>query len=245
MGKPWVVAHRGASGYAPENTMTAFRKAVELGATFIETDLQLTRDSYLVALHDVSLERTTNGRGSVREHTLEELRALDAGAWFGPQFAGERIPTLKEILEFALEADVVFYLEVKPAGTWGVEHALVNVLREARVAAHTAVLSFDPRALANVQRHDPTLISGLLFDKPMENPVDAAWEVGARQLAPRADVVTAEMVKQAHASGLQVVTWTVNEPADMRRALDAGVDGIMTDYPDRLVSVLKEPAAGA
>lgn len=225
--------------------MAAFRKAVELGATFIETDLQLTRDSYLVALHDATLDRTTNGRGSVREHTLEELRALDAGAWFGPQFAGERIPTLKEILEFALEADVVFYLEVKAAGTWGVEHALVNVLREARVAAHTAVLSFDQRALANVQRHDPTLICGLLFDKPLESPVDVAWEVGARQLAPRADVVTAEMVQQAHASGLQVVTWTVNEPADMRRALAAGVDGIMTDYPDRLVSVLKESAAGA
>jgi glycerophosphoryl diester phosphodiesterase len=244
MAKPWVVAHRGASGHAPENTMAAFRKAVELGATFIETDLQLTRDAHLVALHDATIDRTTNGRGAVREHTLEELRALDAGSWFGPQFAGERIPTLKEILQFALEADVVFYLEVKSAGTWGVEHALVSVLREARVAAHTAVLSFDPRALANVRRHDPTLISGLLFDTPRENPVDDAWEVGARQLAPRADVVTAELVQQAHTSGLQVVTWTVNEPADMRAALATGVDGIMTDYPDRLVAVLQEAAAG-
>lgn len=223
--------------------MAAFRKAVELGATFIETDLQLTRDAHLVALHDATLERTTDGTGPARTCTLEELRALDAGAWFGPQFAGERIPTLKEILNFALEADVVFYLEVKSAGTWGVEHALVNVLREARVAAHTAVLSFDLRALANVQRRDPTLISGLLFDQPMEDAVGAAWEVGARQLAPRADVLTAELTERAHASGLQVVTWTVNEPAEMHKAIAAGADGIMTDYPDRLAAVLHRTAA--
>ncbi len=225
--------------------MAAFRRAVEMGATFIETDVQLTRDAHLVALHDTAIDRTTNGRGAVREFALAELRALDAGAWFGPPFAGERIPTLKEILEFAREADVVFYLEVKSAGTWGVEHALVNVLREARIAAHTAVLSFDANALANVRQRDPTLISGLLFDKPLSNPVDAAWEVGARQLAPRADVLTPELVEKAHASGLQVVTWTVNEPADMRKAIATGVDGIMTDYPDRLVAVLAEPAAGA
>lgn len=222
--------------------MAAFRRAIELGATFIETDLQLTRDAHLVALHDTTIDRTTNGRGAVREFTLAELRQLDAGSWFGSQFAGERIPTLAEILDFAREADVVFYLEVKSVGTWGVEHALVNVLREARVAAHTAVLSFDAQALGNVRQRDPTLICGLLFDKPVSNPADAAWEVGARQIAPRADLLTEEMVAEAHESGLQVVTWTINEPADMRRAIAAGVDGIMTDYPDRLVEVLKENA---
>ena len=220
--------------------MAAFRRAVELGATFIETDLQLSRDAHLVALHDTTIDRTTNGHGAVREFTLAELRELDAGSWFGPQFAEERIPTLAEILDFAREADVVFYLEVKSVGTWGVEHALVNVLREARVAAHTAVLSFDAQALGNVRRRDPTLICGLLIDKPMENPTDAAWEVGARQLAPRADLVSDGLVASAHESGLQVVTWTVNEPADMRKLIAARVDGIMTDYPDRLVKVLRD-----
>ncbi len=225
--------------------MAAFRRAVELGATFIETDLQLTRDAHLVAMHDATVERTTNGKGPVRNLTLAQVRALDAGAWFAPQFAGQRVPTLAEILEFAREADVVFYLEVKAAGTWGVEHALVNVLREARIAAHTAVLSFDPQALDNVRRRDPTLITGLLFDHALDDAPGAAWEVGARQLAPRADVVTPQLVEKAHASGLQVVTWTVNEPAEMRKAMAAGVDGIMTDYPDRLATTLKEPGAGA
>src|SRR5216684_4181789 len=97
----WVIAHRGASGHSPENTMAAFRRAVELGARFIETDLHLSRDGEIVAIHDPTLDRTTSGRGPVMAHSLDELRQLDAGSWFSPEFAGERIPTLDEILSFA------------------------------------------------------------------------------------------------------------------------------------------------
>ena len=105
-----VIAHRGASGHAPENTLAAFKRAVGLGATFIETDLQLTRDSRFVAMHDGTVNRTTNGQGKVHDMTMAELRRLDAGSWFGSEFAGERIPTLDEILEFSKKHDVVFYL---------------------------------------------------------------------------------------------------------------------------------------
>ena len=105
-----VIAHRGASGNAPENTLAAFKKAVALGATFIETDLQLSRDAHFVAIHDDTVNRTTNGQGAVHDMTLTELRRLDAGSWFGSEFAGERIPTLEEILEFSKKNDVVFYL---------------------------------------------------------------------------------------------------------------------------------------
>src|SRR5207302_1653383 len=111
-----VIAHRGASGHAPENTMAAFRKAVAQGATFIETDLQLSRDAHFVAIHDGTVNRTTNGRGSVHDLTLVELRELDAGSWFGSEFSGERIPTLEEILQFSKKNDVVFYLEMKTSG---------------------------------------------------------------------------------------------------------------------------------
>ncbi|MGC2313902.1 MAG: glycerophosphodiester phosphodiesterase family protein, partial [Candidatus Acidiferrales bacterium] len=107
---PWVIGHRGAPAYAPENTMASFRRAVELGATFIETDLRLSHDAQFVAMHDATLDRTSNGRGLVRDFTLAQLRELDAGSWYGPKFAGEKIPTLEEILAFAREADVVFYL---------------------------------------------------------------------------------------------------------------------------------------
>src|SRR2546427_7517969 len=125
-----TIAHRGASGYAPENTLAAFRKAVALGATFIETDLQLSRDAHFVAIHDTTVDRTTNGQGAVHDMTLADLRRLDAGSWFGSEFAGERIPTLEEILEFSKKNDVVFYLELKPGGSWGGDHPLNGALWE-------------------------------------------------------------------------------------------------------------------
>ncbi len=238
MPKPWLIAHRGASGSAPENTMAAFRRAIELGANFIETDLQLTRDAHLVAIHDVTLERTTNGRGTVRDYTLAELRQLDAGSWFSSEFAGEKIPTMDEIFELAREADVVFFLELKADVLWGVEHTLVHALRQSGEAARTMVLSFHDRILANVHRLDPTLMTGFLFDKSLDNAVGLALRAGARQVAPRADLVNRELVQAAHQEDLRVVTWAVNEPDQMRALISTGVDGIMTDYPDRLRDVL-------
>ncbi len=241
----WVVAHRGASGHAPENTLAAFRRAVELGARFIETDLQFSRDSRIVAIHDSTLDRTTNGRGPVRNLTLAESRMLDAGSWFGPEFAGERLPTLEEILAFARENDVVFYLELKPGAAWGMEHTVVAALREAREAARVVVLSFDTSTLRAVRRIEPTVMTGYLFSELDGNVIERALQVGARQLAPRGDLVTPELVEAARRSDLQIVTWTINEPADMRALAAAGVNGIMTDYPDRLVATLRElsPAA--
>ncbi len=236
----WIVAHRGASGHAPENTLAAFRRAVELGVTFIETDLQLTRDTRLVAIHDDTLDRTTNGHGPVHRLTRAEVRELDAGSWFGPQFAGERIPTIQEILAFARESDVIFYLEIKPGNTWGVEHALVGALREAGEAARVIILSFDAAVLEAVRELDATLMTGLLTERPDARAVERALRAGARQLAPRGDAVTAELLEQAREADLQVVTWTINDPAQMRALAAAGVDGIMTDYPDRLASVLGE-----
>jgi len=220
--------------------MAAFRRAVELGAPFLETDLQLSRDARLVAMHDSTLDRTTSGRGPLNRLTLDELRRLDAGSWFGPQFSGEKIPTLEEILGFANQADVVFYLELKPVGAWGAAHTLVSAITEAQAAARAVVISFDAAALASVRRRDPTLMTGLLFDHPIPSLIEQAQDLGARQLAPRGDLVTPELLAAAHGAGLKVVAWTINEPGHMRTLIAAGVDGIITDYPDRLLKVLHE-----
>jgi len=234
-----AIAHRGASGYAPENTFAAFRRAIALGAGFIETDLQLSRDARLVAIHDASVNRTTNGQGAVHDMTLAELRRLDAGSWFGSEFAGERIPTIEEILEFANKHDVVFYLEMKPSGSWGGEHALISALRDSREIARTVIISFDPAILATVRKIEPTLMTGLLFEGHIPNPLDKAIEIGARQLAVRGDLVTPRLLKEARGHDLQVVCWTVNHPGHMRLLVQAGVDGIISDYPDRLLELTR------
>jgi glycerophosphoryl diester phosphodiesterase len=235
-----VIAHRGASGYAPENTLAAFKRALALGATFIETDLQLSRDARFVAIHDDTVNRTTNGTGKVHDLSLADLRRLDAGSWFGSEFTGERIPTLDEILEFSKKHDVVFYLELKPGGSWGGEHALIGALRESQEAARMVVISFDAGILEGLRKIEPTLMTGLLFDGQNDRPLERAVEVGARQLAIRGDLVTPALLTEARKKDLQVVCWTVNQAAHMRLLIDAGVDGIMSDYPDRIVAAIKK-----
>jgi glycerophosphoryl diester phosphodiesterase len=235
-----VIAHRGASGHAPENTLAAFKRAIALGATFIETDLQLSRDARFVAIHDDTVNRTTNGHGRVHDLALADLRKLDAGSWFGSEFTGERIPTLEEILEFSKKHDVVFYLELKPGGSWGGEHALIGALRESDDIARTVVISFDAGILEGLRRIEPTVMTGLLFDGQIDRPLEKAVAVGARQLAVRGDLVTPALLADARKRDLQVVCWTVNHPAHMRMLIEVGVDGIMSDYPDRLVAARKK-----
>jgi glycerophosphoryl diester phosphodiesterase len=238
----FIIGHRGASGHAPENTLAAFKKAVALGATFIETDLQLSRDARFVAIHDDTLDRTTNGQGRVHDQTLAALRRIDAGSWFGSDYAGERIPTLEEILEFSKKNDIVFYLELKPSGSWGGEHALIGALRESGEVARVVVISFDPTILAGLRKIEPTLMTGVLYDGQLADPLKTAVEVGGRQLVVRGDLVTPAMIVEARKRDLQVVCWTVNHPAHIRLLVAAGVDGIMSDYPDRLVAALKKEA---
>jgi glycerophosphoryl diester phosphodiesterase len=220
--------------------MAAFRKAVAMGATFIETDLQMSRDAHLVAIHDATVDRTTNGQGVVHDMTLSELRRLDAGSWFGSEFVGERIPTLEELLAFSKKSDVVFYLEIKPQGSWGGEHALIGALRESGEIPRAVVISFDASVVLKLRKIEPTLMTGLLYDGQIENPLDKAVEVGARQLAVRGDLVTPALLSAARKKDLQVVCWTVNNSAHMRALMAAGVGGIMSDYPDRLIAAVKQ-----
>jgi glycerophosphoryl diester phosphodiesterase len=240
MRKPWIIAHRGASGHAPENTLAAFERAVQLGAGFIETDLHLTRDAQFVAIHDATLERTTNGRGSVRDFTFAELRRLDAGKWFDRDYIGQRIPNLDEILEFARKHDVIFYLEVKYDAAWGMHHSLMAALQKAENAARTIVISFDQATLAELRRVDASIMMGFLADEPGTDHVKDTLELGARQLCPKSSLITQELVERAHGADLQVATWTVDDIEEMKRVIAAGVDGIMTNFPDRLRALIED-----
>ncbi|MFZ5815081.1 MAG: glycerophosphodiester phosphodiesterase [Bacillota bacterium] len=230
---PLRIAHRGASGTHPENTMAAFHRAIELGSHGIEFDVQRTMDGHLVVIHDAFVDRTTNGTGLVMAMTLEEVRALDAGSKKGPEFAGERIPTLRELIR-GTPSDCLLFLELKAGSIHfkGIEQELVALLREEGALGRTQVSSFDHHALKLLHELEPNLALGMLFTANLLNPVALAKEIGADALHPAWEWVTEEMVTAAHAAGLKVNTWTVNHPVAAMRVQAFGVDGIMTDYPD-------------
>ena len=229
------IAHRGASAYAPENTMAAFEKAVELGADVLELDLHLTRDDELVVIHDDTLDRTTDGKGPVHDRDLEDIKRLDAGRWFGEGFAGQRIPTLDEVLD-RYAGKLLLALEVKAGSAFfpGIEEKVVSALRRRSAIGQTVFASFDHHALQRVKEIEPTLrTAALLVGRPVA--VSAiAGDAKADAMALESSLVTKTEVEACRAAGLQLVVWVVNEPALMRHFIGLGVDGIITDRPDLL-----------
>jgi len=238
----WNIAHRGASAHAPENTLAAFRVAVEMGADFIETDLRMTADSQIVAMHDPTLESTTNGRGKVAKRTLAELKSVDAGEWFVANavrpFRGERVPALDEILRFSREARIPLYLEIKGRKALQIARSLSEVLRGPGGVQQTNVISFDSTVLRLLARINPCVATGLLVERPGRGSVRRALTAGARQLLPQFRRITPKILQAAREEGLKVIAWTVDEIEDMRKLIEMGVDGIITDYPERLANLL-------
>ena len=229
------IAHRGASGTSPENTLAAFRAAIAAGATMCELDVQSTRDHALVVIHDDTVDRTTDGRGAVAEMTLAELKRLDAGVRFkgGPR-RGEPIPTLDEVFA-ATAGQCALNIELK-AGQ--VEEEVAELMRKWSALETSMVSSFDWGKLARMREHQVAVRIGVLAEKDIPRMFDAAARLSAYAVNPRFDLVTSELCNTAHARGLKVLVWTVDVPELMRLLLGCGVDGIMTNYPDRLQEVL-------
>jgi glycerophosphoryl diester phosphodiesterase len=228
-----IIAHRGASGSCPENTLAAFRRAADLGADMIELDVQLTRDAAVVVMHDWTLERTTSGAGAVADHTLADLRRLDAGAWFGPRHRGAPVPTLEEVLgAVALPVNV----ELKPRGEDGLEACALAVVRAGRALDRVVFSSFAPEALERLRALAADAVLAVLWEEPAQTEaLRLAERVRARALHVRKDAVTPEGVAAAHAANLAVRAWTVNEREDFDRVSAAGVDAVFTDHPERFL----------
>lgn len=231
-----VFAHRGARAHAPENTLLAFRLAYALGADAIECDVQLSADGQLVIIHDGRLNRTTNARGPVGQRTLAELRALDAGR-------GERIPTLAEVLAISCAAGRQVNLEVKaetPAAALTTAETMEPILVELDEAARQLVLvsSFHLDVVAQLKRRLPWLRAATLHGGRQWRPRDVlgpALEMGAEAIHPGVGLLTADMVRRAHEHGLRVHAWTANRWSTLARLLHWGVDGVVSDYPERAV----------
>jgi len=253
---PTNLAHRGASARAPENTLEAFRLAVDAGAGGLELDVHMTRDGRVVVIHDPTTDRTTNGSGTVREMTLEEVDALDAGYRFSPDGAsypyrgrGLRVPTLDEVYEEFPGTPV--NIEIKEPRK-GVEEAVFRVIKEAGAEDRTIVASQRHAVIERFRRVSggevPTAASRreigafyLLSRLRLEELARPAYDaLQVPQYYRGRTVVTRRFVEAAHARGVRVDVWTINDPREMRRLLDLGADTIMTDRPGVLAQVLEE-----
>ncbi len=234
------IAHRGASGTFPENTIAAFRGAIDAGAAMCELDVQLSRDRAIVVIHDDTVDRTTDGHGAVGDMTLAELQALDAGARFaGVSGRGERVPTLDEVFA-ATSGRCDLNIELKSSGFEAEVYAL---MRKWDAAGSSMVSSFDWNALAAMRRLDASIKIGVLAETEAPRMLDAARRLAAWSINPRHDMVTPELCERARALGLKVLAWTVDEADRMRGLIGCGVDGIMTNYPARLRDVLSEASS--
>ncbi len=235
---PQVIGHRGAAGYAPENTMASFERGLALGVDAIELDIHPTSDGELVVIHDPTLERTTNGHGFVSTHTLAQLQQLDAGTWFDPTFAGERIPAFREVLEWARgRTRVVIEIKQGPIFYPKVEELLIAALDQAGMRDQVLVISFDHISVRKVKQLAPDIPTGVLYAGRCINPVALARDAEADALLPYWALLTKEEVTAAHEAGLYIAPWGGPEQ-NYEFILATGVDAVAADFPDRPRQVL-------
>lgn len=226
---PVIVAHRGYSSVSPENTLSAFENAIEIGADMIELDVQLTRDGQVVVFHDNDLLRITGREGAVADYSLEELKQMDAGIWFAPGFEGEKIPTLAEVLELVRDSDLTVYLELKDIGdVEGFEEAVLEVVREYDMQDRCLMASFQYEYLKHFKELDENIRTLL---NTSSGSLALAEDFPADYYGLYEEMVTADLVEAVHNAGSLAYVWTVNTPVQMRNAAAMGVDGIVTNVP--------------
>jgi glycerophosphoryl diester phosphodiesterase len=229
-----VFGHRGAQAYAPMNTLPAFELAVAQGAHGIELDVQLSRDGYPMIMHNLTIDKTTDGSGRIAQKTLKQLKALDAGSWFDPKFANTRIPTLDEVFE-AVGKQVFINVEIKSKSvvTNGVEQVITNCIIRHNMQTRVIVSSFNPHALMRFRALMPDVPLGFLY-KP-ETPYDLQWvaaNVPHEAYHPREEIITPELMADAARAGHLINAWVVNDLKRARELHDMGVRGHITDKPD-------------
>lgn len=248
-GRPRVIAHRGFSAVAPENTLIALRKAIEVGADMVEVDVGLTRDGQVVLLHDETLDRTTNGRGLLSEATFDEVRTLDAGSWFDVVYEGEPVPTLGEALDL-VRGRILINLEIKGEAVTeqvegGIADRVVRAIRGRQMVDQVVISSFEPKALRQTRQLDTDLRTASLYDRDLhrdQTPLEVMDAVGAQGFNLSRRQVDAEIVALCHRHGRPVAVYTVNKPRTLRRLVALGVDAFFTDHPDRLMALLDHPS---
>ncbi|MDR7073955.1 glycerophosphodiester phosphodiesterase [Fictibacillus barbaricus] len=237
-----TVAHRGASGYAPENTMASFQKSVDMKADYIELDVQETKDGKLVVMHDVTLDRTTNGSGYVKDHTLEEIRRLDAGSSFSKKYAGEIVPTFEEVLDrfrgktgILVELKATYYY---PDIEQKVAKALIDRQMDHPNNDKIIIQSFEPDAIKKMDELLPKVPVALLTGNQEDLTNEKLNEISkyAEYVNPYQGLINPPAVKKIHDHDMGVMGWTVRHKEEVQPLLDANIDAIITNYPDYVPS---------
>jgi len=230
-----IVAHRGISSLYPENTLIAFRKAMELGADFIELDIQASRDGELVVIHDSMLDRTTEGKGNVCQYSLKEIKKYSAGKWFSPSFEKEKVPTLQEVFELT-KKQIKLRIEIKQPG---IEKKLLDLIQRYEMTDQVVCGSFFFESITQIRRLNPfipvTFIASFLEREYIK-------ELLAKNIN-MIDMIfcnlTPDLLKDCHSYGFAIDVWTVNEEKELQKALNMGIAAITTNYPQRLKKLLE------
>ena len=235
-----VIAHRGCSGAAPENTLAAFQLATERKCHLIELDLQFTRDLEPVVIHDPMVDRTTSGEGTVARLSFREIRQWDAGSWFDSAFERERVPSLGQVLDQVRPSGVDLLIELKESHLLmrGCRRVVEEILR-AEMGSRCILQSFELEAVRHLHDLAPGVRLAALYQTATPDYVGEAMSVGADYLVLWRKLAGDFVVQDAHRNGFQVFVWTVDGPAEIRRMIDLGVDGIISNYPERVFRELR------
>ncbi len=237
-GSPWIVGHRGYRARYPENTLIGFEEAISAGVAMIELDVMLSRDRRIIVIHDPALDRTTNSLGYVADKTLAELKGLDAGQWFDPQYTGQQIPELSEVLDL-VGRRVYINIELK-SNAYEPEHPpdaiekqVVEMLMRKNLLETSLVSSFEARFLEQIAAMEQRPAIAFISDDPAErSTIRMCRRLNVFSWHPNYRVLSKDQVNQMHAAGLKVFPYTVNTRADAIKMMDMGVDGIITDEPE-------------
>jgi len=235
------IAHRGASSLAPENTIPAFDKALEIGVDGLEFDVQLSKDNIPVIIHDESLDRTTTGQGPVKDHALAELKKFDAGAFFAPRFSGAAIPALDEVLSRYRNENLLFNIELKNAVVSypGIEEAVLECIGRHNLEEKTLISSFNHDSLVTCRRINPAVRTGLLYIEDIREPWHYVRSLGCYSAHPLFFYLQDPAILAGFKEhGIPLYPWTVNDPSQMEIFAAQGIEAIITDYPRELKKIL-------
>jgi glycerophosphoryl diester phosphodiesterase len=235
--RPLIIAHRGYRAKYPENTLASFKAAVDAGVQMIELDVMLSKDRKVVVIHDATLERTTNGYGPVNCYKIKKLRALDTGSWFHPRFAGERIPTLEEVLDHMRERTMI-NIEIKPSAyeahrpADAIERQVIELVRRNSMQASVLISSFEWKILDRIAMMEDAPAVALLSRHPADrNNLELCIRLKAFSWHPSCRELRGEHVELMHESGIYVFPYHVESPEDYQKVMQMHVDGVITSDP--------------